>query len=224
MLAGPKTKKGTPVVVAMLKAPRLGDVKTRLGSQIGREVATDLYRDLATHQVSSIPRDWRTEIYFSPVDAREEMQEWLGATHAYHSQCEGDLGQRLTHAVAGAFNRGASSVIVVGGDCPDLDQGCLRRAQEALQTVDVVLGPASDGGYYLIALRENHPQLFDRISWSTENVLNETLRRAAETGLRYALLEAKEDVDDLASLNRAFDRLPPLAANLRERLSPPLAG
>lgn len=208
----------------MLKAPRIGDVKTRLGTQIGREVATDLYRELATHQVSAIPRDWQTEIYFSPADAREEMQEWLGATHAYHSQCEGDLGQRLTHAVAGAFDRGASSVIVVGGDCPDLDQGCLRRAQEALQTADVVLGPASDGGYYLIALRKNHPPLFDRIPWSTANVLNETLKRVAEAGLRCALLETKEDVDDLASLNRVFDRLPPLAADLRDRLDLPLAG
>ncbi len=205
MRDGVPSPSADPVVVVMLKAPRVGAVKTRLGAQIGLEAATAIYRVLVEHQLKSIPRGWRTEIHFSPADAGAEMQTWLGAAPAYFPQCEGDLGCRLTGAVAGAFERGARSVIVVGGDCPALDEACLRQAGMKLQTVDAVIGPALDGGYYLIALRRTAPRLFEEIPWSTENVLATSLARVEEAGLRHALLETKEDVDDLASLHRIVD-------------------
>lgn len=194
-----------PVVVVMLKAPRVGAVKTRLGAQTGLASATAIYRVLVEHLLSAVPRDWRTEIHFSPADAGAEMQTWLGAKPAYFPQREGDLGCRLAGAVAGAFERGARSVIVVGGDCPALDEACLRQAGMKLQAVDAVIGPAADGGYYLIALRRTAPRLFAEIPWSTENVLATTLARIEEAGLQHSLLETKEDVDDLASLRRILD-------------------
>lgn len=208
-------------MVAMLKAPRPGQVKTRLGAEIGPGPAAELYRRMAAQQVDSVPREWRTEVHFSPADAREEMEAWLGPTPAFHPQVEGDLGRRLTGAVSGAFERGASAVVVVGGDCPDLDEDCLRRTLAALQEVDVVLGPAVDGGYYLIALRQDQPRLFDRIPWSTVNVRAETMQRIAEAGLRHVLLEPKEDVDDLAGLRRILTRRPHWSPTLHERPSAP---
>lgn len=212
-----------PVVVAMLKAPRVGHVKTRLGAQIGLERATRIYRLLAERQTASVPRDWRTEIHFSPSNARAEMQGWLGDGPAYFPQCEGDLGQRLTDAVAGAFGRGASAVIVVGGDCPDLDETCLRRAHEALQTVDVVLGPAWDGGYTLIGLRRPELRLFEDIPWSTDQVLTATLERAAAGRLRHVFLVPKEDIDDLAGLRRFIDNPAESDPTLRDQLVAVLA-
>jgi hypothetical protein len=186
----------------MLKAPRPGTVKTRLGAEIGFERATQIYRLLAERQMFAVPEGWRREIHFSPVAAEMEMRAWLGRGHDYFPQCEGDLGRRLGDAVAGAFGRGATSVVVVGGDCPDLDEGCLREAVAALRTSDVVLGPALDGGYYLIGLRRPALRLFSGIPWSTEKVLETTLARITEDHLSYVLLAPKEDIDDLAGLRR----------------------
>lgn len=197
-----QSRAASPVVILMLKAPRVGTVKTRLGAQIGHEAATKIYRILVEHQVASTPPDWQTEVHFSPADASDEMQRWLGSKLIYFPQSDGDLGRRLARAVAGAFERGARSVIVVGGDCPALDEGCLRQTSEELGRVDVVVGPAVDGGYYLIALRRPVPGLFEDIPWSTENVLVTSLLRITEAGLQHALLEPKEDVDDLAGLRR----------------------
>ena len=213
-----KPRESRPVAVVMLKAPRAGTVKTRLGAEIGHEAATQIYRILVEHQMNSIPRDWRTEIHFSPADAGAEMQAWLGAAHEYFPQSDGDLGCRLTRAVSGAFDRGAASTVVVGGDCPTLDEACLRRAGDALPGVDVVLGPALDGGYYLVALRRAVPRLFENIPWSTEHVLATSLVRIAETRLQHTLLEPKEDVDDLASLHRAMDTDGSVKSGLRATL------
>ncbi|MSU50142.1 MAG: glycosyltransferase [Opitutus sp.] len=191
-----------PVVLAMLKTPRPGTVKTRLGVEIGFEQAAQIYRLLAERQLSAVPTDWRTEIHFAPAGAGAEMQAWLGARHGYFPQVEGDLGRRLSDAVAGAFGRGADSVLVVGGDCPDLNEAGLREAATALQTSDAVLGPALDGGYYLIGLHRPALHVFNDIPWSTGNVLEATLARIAEGQLSHALLTPKEDIDDFSALSR----------------------
>ncbi|MGH7959477.1 MAG: TIGR04282 family arsenosugar biosynthesis glycosyltransferase [Opitutaceae bacterium] len=85
----------SPVILAMLKAPRVGFVKTRLALEIGAEPAAAIYRRLVEHQMSAIPRDWPVEVHFSPAEAAAEMQQWLGARHAYYPQSGDDLGERL---------------------------------------------------------------------------------------------------------------------------------
>lgn len=203
-------------MVAMLKAPRPGTVKTRLGAEIGFEQAAQVYRLLVERQLAAVPTGWRVEIQFSPAEAEAEMRAWLGARNGYFPQCDGDLGQRLKGAVAGAFGRGANSVIVVGGDCPDLDEACLRETASVVQSVDVVLGPALDGGYYLIGLQRRADQVFNDIPWSTENVLGATLARIDENQLGHTLLTPKEDIDDLAGLRR-FIETPACPSDLAER-------
>lgn len=192
-----------PVVVAMLKAPRAGFVKTRLAREVGAEEAAEIYRRLVEDQLAAVPRSWRVEVHMAPAEAAAEMRQWLGPRHAYYPQTEGDLGERLIHAVRGAFERAAAAVIVVGGDCPGLNDACLREAWAALASADVVLGPAFDGGYYLAGLRRPCPEIFRRIPWSSPVVLQATLDRVRGAALSHALLAVKEDVDDLASWRRA---------------------
>lgn len=190
------------LVMIFLKAPRPGTVKTRLGKETGFEQATVVYRQLAEAQLSWIPADFGTEIHYAPRGAVQEMRAWLGGRRLYRAQTGGNLGARLGQAFAGAFRRGYARVIAIGSDCPELDEDCLHRASRALAENDVVLGPATDGGYYLIGLRRPAPRLFEDIAWSTATVLATTQARIQECGLSSFLLEEKEDIDDLASLRR----------------------
>lgn len=196
------TPSSNPVLIAMLKAPRPGLVKTRLASALGSADAATIYRRLVEHQMRAIPDPWRIEIHFAPADAADEMRAWLGARAAYFPQTGEDLGARLAGAIAGAFTRGAPAVVVIGGDCPGLDRGTLLTAASELQNADVVLGPADDGGYYLIGLRCAQPQLFADVPWSTAGVLAATTARIRASALSCATLPVKEDVDDLASWRR----------------------
>jgi len=192
----------TPLILTFLKAPRRGTVKTRLGLEIGFDEATVIYRQLAEEQLSRIPTDFRTEIHYAPRGAAGEMRAWLGRDAAFKAQSGGDLGERLSKAFADGFRRGYHQIIAIGSDCPELDESCLRRAAGKLTATDVVLGPATDGGYYLIGLRIPAPRVFENIEWSTATVLASTQARIQECGLSSSLLEEKEDIDDLAALRR----------------------
>jgi hypothetical protein len=141
------------------------------------------------------------------------MRDWLGPRFHYRLQSGGDLGQRLAMAFAKTFKRGALKVMAVGADCPGLDGECLVEAARHLETADVVLGPAVDGGYYLIGLRRPEPGLFTHIAWSSEKVLSQTLSRASASGLSVRLLPLREDVDDRESLLRQA-KIDPLFAEV----------
>lgn len=192
----------TTLVMVFLKAPRPGTVKTRLGRDIGHPRATAMYRALAEQQLDRIPAEFRTEIHYAPRGARMEMRQWLGRRHLFRAQNGRDLGERMSRAFVQGFLRGFERIIAIGSDCPELDRDCLRRADAELRRADVVLGPATDGGYYLIGLRRPQPALFKDIAWSTETVLAETLVRIRGNELTHRLLEEKEDIDDLAGWQR----------------------
>lgn len=194
------------LVMAFLKAPRPGTVKTRLGRELGFAEATRVYRDLAEQQLRRIPGEFRTEIHYAPRGAAAEMRQWLGRGHHYRAQSGGDLGERMSKAFAGGFQRGYRRILAIGSDCPELDAACLRRAGALLERTDVVLGPATDGGYYLIGLRRPAPRLFEEIAWGASTVLATTLSRMRECELSGSLLEEKEDIDDLAALTRHLAR------------------
>lgn len=191
----------------MLKAPRLGTVKTRLAKDLGDAAALAAYRELVEHQFRAIPAGWQVEVHFTPDDGAGEMRAWLAPLRKesvqFHPQTAGDLGQRLAAALDAAWQRGSRCIIFVGGDCPELHAGRLCEIADRLEAADVVVVPARDGGYVSIAFREPHTGLFDRIAWSTEVVCKQTEQRARELGLRVALLNTLEDVDDLSSWERA---------------------
>ena len=110
-----------------------------------------------------------------------------------------DLGRRLMTAMHTPFQRGASSVIFLGADCPDLTTKRLERAYEQLGSHDIVIGPARDGGYYLLGLKKVHSDLFKGISWGTEYVFRQTMEKAKAQDLTISTLEILSDVDNLDS-------------------------
>jgi uncharacterized protein len=209
-------------LLVFLKAPRPGAVKTRLAAAVGPALAAAVYRALAEQVVrATAPAgEYERVFLFDPPQAAGEIRAWLG-DHRLHPQAAGDLGRRMAEAFAYAFALGAGRAAVVGTDAPGLSRALVCAALQGLADHDLVLGPALDGGYYLIALDRPRPELFEGIPWSTPRVLERTLERASELGLRVRLLEPQPDVDTLDDLRREWDRLAPvlgdaLAAYLRQ--------
>jgi rSAM/selenodomain-associated transferase 1 len=210
-LSGQNATHMTPTVALMLKAPRLGHAKTRLATAIGGAVAAEVYRHLAERQLAALPPDWCVAIHFAPASAEAEMMSWMGPLRPYLrfvAQCAGGMGERLTEAFATEFKLGSGGVLVIGGDCPALDRKILNAAADALKAADAVLGPALDGGYYLIGLKKPRPELFKGIDWSTPAVLDQTRAKIRAFNLRLAMLPILEDVDDSESLMRAVSTFP----------------
>lgn len=199
-----------PTVLLMLKAPVEGEVKTRLGREIGSAAATCAYRRLVEHQLRQIPAQWRVHICYAPTSALASMRQWLGAELSYSAQAAGDLGARLTHATGEHFQRSSGPLIVLGGDCPYLDAARLLEAAIALEHVEAVTVPALDGGYCLIGLNRAEPHLFQAVPWSTAAVMETTRERLRERGVTSRELAATEDVDDRASWERALQSFPDL--------------
>lgn len=185
-----------PRIQLFLKAPRPGTVKTRIGATVGPERAAAIYRELVESQLARLPEGWPVEIHYAPADAESELHDWLGPDHVYFPQCEGDLGDRLSHAVRHAFQNGASSVCCIGGDCPGLDPSHFQSAQEALDSgTDLVFGPAEDGGYVLLAQKTHIPELFTEIPWSSPHTLAASLEKARALHLQVHLLPPLYDID-----------------------------
>jgi uncharacterized protein len=150
-------------------------------------------------------------VWFAPPEAGSAVREWLKglSVAAFRAQLSGSLGVRLHAAFRQHFEEGARRVIMIGSDCPGVDAVLVSRALAMLDEHDLVLGPAHDGGYYLIGLRAPAPHLFQGIAWSTEAVLEQTLARARQLGLDAAILPTLRDVDS-ASDARALGVLPTL--------------
>lgn len=198
-------------LVVFVKEPRPGAVKTRLAADIGPDAAAELYRMLAEtvlEATTPVPGEYERLVFFAPPEARGALRQWLPGV-SLRAQATGDLGDRLADAFARGFRRGARRVAIVGSDAPGIARDTALRALAALDAADVVLGPAQDGGYYLIALREPRPELVRGIDWSTPAVLRQTLERAAAAGLAVRRLEPLRDVDTLDDLRAEWPALEP---------------
>ena len=180
-----------PRVIVFVKAPRPGFVKTRLATAIGDEAACIAYRQLTETVLAKLTPLSHVELRFTPDDAEDEIQPWQRKDWTARPQGEGDLGQRMLRAIAEANG----SAIIIGSDCPYLELSDLECAAEALQTHSAVLGPAVDGGYWLIGLNAPCPALFEGIEWSTDAALKTTLSKAEVQGLSVCQLRELSDVD-----------------------------
>jgi rSAM/selenodomain-associated transferase 1 len=190
------------------REPVLGRVKTRLAADIGPEAALATYRELlaitaAAVQAAQVPATvWLAEVpaattLGTPTSAARP--EWPGLPWQVQPAA-GSLGERMAHAFAEAFAAGAGRVVVIGTDCPGLTADLLRLAFEQLATHDLVVGPAADGGYYLLGMNKLHTSLFTDKQWSTSTVLSATLADAEHLGLRVAQLLTLADVDSGSDL------------------------
>ena len=180
-------------LIVFIKAPRPGAVKTRLG--LGAEAECAAYQRLVQVVLEKISAFEAVELRFAPADALAEIRHWVRGKWSAAPQCHGDLGHRMAGTFADAFRNGAKRVVIIGSDCPYLEAADIEMAWAELERCDLVLGPAEDGGYWLIGLRENRPNLFKDMIWSSPGVFEETIARAKVLGLKTVLLRKLSDVD-----------------------------
>lgn len=190
-------------LIVFAKVPRPGRVKTRLAAAIGDAEAASLYRVMG-HRVLDGVRggDYRLVAYIDPANELAAAREWLGVAGVDYRPQEGeDLGERLANAFRRESER-ARHVCAIGTDAPAVDRLVVERAFAELSNNDLVLGPALDGGYYLIGTDGYWPALFRDVPWSTEAVMTVTLARARALKLRTASLEPLSDIDTVEDLER----------------------
>ncbi len=196
-------------LVIFTRFPEPGKAKTRLIPALGPERAASLARDM-THHTLARARELAqgfpvsVEVRFEGGDA-EKMATAFGNGFPYRPQGEGDLGCRMDRSLAEASFEGAERIVIIGTDCPQITPELIRESFARLAKSDLVLGPAADGGYYLIGLRRPVSQLFTDVPWGSQRVLEETLGRAHELSLDVTLLKSLSDVDrpeDLAVWHR----------------------
>jgi uncharacterized protein len=204
------------------KAPQPGRSKTRLATAIGVAAASELsacfLRDVAA-AIEAVPEALGRRGYgvYAPAGAEQILRQLLPAGFGLLLQAGDNLGYVLVGAARALLLAGHDCVLLVNGDSPTLPPRMLVQAIEALREPGdrMVLGPASDGGYYLIGLKRPHPQLFTRIEWGTETVARSTCERATEIGLATTLLPEWYDVDDLETLRWLQDELAGHSARFR---------
>jgi rSAM/selenodomain-associated transferase 1 len=186
-----------PAVVVFLEAPRLG-VKPRLGAEVGERHALRLYRILVARALETIGRaGLEATVWFAPPDAAATMRFWLGERWRLVPQASGDMGARLATSLR-AVTPGRSWLLVAP-DCPGLDVALLEQAAAHVARGDPVLGPTSDGGYYLLGGAAPLPDLFSAMPWGSDRLLGETrarLARAARVWHELATLRRVETAAD----------------------------
>ncbi len=186
-------------LIVFTRYPEPGRTKTRLIPALGSVEAATLHRQMTEHTLSKVrelqnSRPISVEVCFTGGNLAL-MQNWLGSDIVYQHQGTGDLGARMAIAHQSALSSGIERITIIGTDCPGLNAELLGQAFHSLHAHDLVLGPAVDGGYYLIALRCFTPALFSGISWGTEEVLQQTVQVATKLNLSVAYLTQLADVD-----------------------------
>jgi len=192
-------------IIVFIKFPEPGKVKTRLGAQIGNELACACYR-LFLGQTFDLLKATSAEtviVAYEPQSRAAEFGKIIPVEFESMPQCAGTLGDRMTHAFTTAFEQGSDQVIAFGSDSPTVPHSYIEDAIKRLSRADITLGASEDGGYYLIGLKKMHRRLFEGIAWSSENVLSETLARAEELKLEVGRIPEWYDIDDLETLQRA---------------------
>ncbi len=187
--------------ILMYKAPELGCVKTRLAKTVGKRAALELYMWMGRRQLSVVPLEWEVEIRFSPDCRGSMIRKWLGSRTLLRPQGLGNLGERMMRAAQTCLDSSVErKVVFIGADCLQLDESTLKMTELALDRSDFVLGPARDGGYYLLGIKSFEPTIFHGINWGRTSVLEETLDRIRLLGRSFELLEERVDVDDWRDL------------------------
>jgi rSAM/selenodomain-associated transferase 1 len=187
-------RKSEMLLMTFVKNPELGKAKTRLAKTIGKGKALEVYKALLSH-TCNVAADL-------PCDKIVFYADWINLDDIWPSdvfkkdlQAEGDLGNRMSKAFETAFELGYKKVVIIGSDCYDITQEIIMEGFSELEKKDVVIGPALDGGYYLLGMKKSHKELFIDKSWSNKELLNETIVSIDALELSYNLLTPLSDVD-----------------------------
>jgi hypothetical protein len=195
-------------LIIFAKNPLLGKVKTRLASSVGEEKALEIYRILLrkTRDVSK-QVDIDRVVYYSDFINCEDL--WDSEFFQKRKQRGKSLGERMLHAFEDQFDEGHSKCIVIGTDCFELEPEIIEEALDSLDRYDAVIGPANDGGYYLLGMKKTYRSFFENKPWSTDEVFEQTIEDFQEAGIQYCVLTKLVDVDiesDLDSMKSPSDQ------------------
>ncbi len=193
-------------IIVFVRNPELGKVKTRLAKTIGNEAALEVYKKLM-HHTESVLRSLASDkvVYYSEVIHESDL--WDCCIYIKKLQKGKDLGQRMANAFEESFKSGYKKVIIVGSDLLDLSAEIIQNAFNQLEHNDAVIGPAKDGGYYLLGLKSLHDNIFKDKNWGTENVFTETMKDFE--GKKIEFLKPLNDIDYIEDLKpyKAFEYL-----------------
>lgn len=186
--------------------PQPGQTKTRLIPALGPHGAAQLQQQMTEHLIARFQavcdrHQLALEVHFAG-GSEAQMQNWLGPQISFCPQREGNLGDRLNHVFERGFAQRRQRLLVTGSDCPGVGERQIVRALAQLKQHDVVLGPAEDGGYYLIGLKAPQPSLFESIHWGQSCVLRQTIAIATAQRLSVGLLQPLPDIDRPEDLPR----------------------
>lgn len=221
-------------VLLFLKAPERGGVKTRLACAIGPEAALEIYRNFVLDTLSMLKKAGRpTIICYTPEKAKKAVAQWLSGHDPFWPQTGTDLGERMAAAFARAFSENYGRVLLMGTDIPGLPASVIQEAFDALTRHPAVIGPALDGGYYMIGFTKSgfSPAYFQGIDWSTPRVFAQTIGRMRLNGVSCHILPQRRDIDDWEDLKDLISRREDLRFHapltlefLESRRLPPAAG
>ena len=191
----------TGLLIVFLRPPVLGRVKTRLAADIGKQQALDIYTRLMTHTLREAARiPCRKEAWWAAQPPDPDPAATMGFVPSLQSP--GDLGKRMSTAFRKGFADGRAPVVIIGTDCPGMCTALLERAFAALGEYDSVIGPAQDGGYYLLGLNKPLDELFRNKAWSSSSVLPATVADLERHGRSCHLLPELVDVDTAGDLDQ----------------------
>lgn len=196
-------------ILFFVKDPIQGAVKSRIAAELNDGIALELYKHFILDMLVTIDTcSARCMICVHPEHALKKFRNWLGTEHHCLPQEGSDLGERMKNSFIMAFGMHYERVILIGSDIPDLPLSILQQAFRMLKTHDAVVGPAHDGGYYLIGFRQDTfiPEVFDAITWGGDTVLRTTLNRLKKRACRVHLLPAWNDVDTVADVMALLQR------------------
>ena len=193
-------------LIIFVKNPEIGRVKTRLAKIIGDEQALSIYQKLLLY-TKEITKGLNADkaVYYSEHIDNNDL--WDNMLFSKHLQRGDDLGERMQNAFADAFAQGKERVIIMGSDCLELETYMIKEAFAVLENNDVVLGPAKDGGYYMIGMTAFLPTLFEDKNWSTDDLLMDTILDLKKMNAKYYLLKTLNDIDTIEDL-KALDKFP----------------
>jgi len=193
-------------LIIFVKNPEIGRVKTRLAKTIGDEQALSIYQKLLLY-TKEITKGLNADksVYYSEHIDNNDL--WDNMLFSKHLQRGDDLGERMQNAFADAFAQGKERVIIIGSDCLELETYMIKEAFAVLENNDVVLGPAKDGGYYMIGMTAFLPTLFEDKNWSTDDLLMDTISDLKKMNAKYYLLKTLNDIDTIEDL-KALDKCP----------------
>jgi rSAM/selenodomain-associated transferase 2/rSAM/selenodomain-associated transferase 1 len=214
-------------LIIFTRYPEPGTTKSRMIPALGAAGAADLQRQMTQHLVAKVTtlieqQPLAVEIRFEG-GSQALMRDWLGPSFSYRDQGRGNIGRRMERALADGFQAGYSAIVIIGSDIPDISNAIILQAFKALQKNRLVLGPADDGGYYLIGMHiaDAHralSELFEAVNWGTNSVFSQTIAAAKRLGMSYVLLDTLKDVDhprDIEIWKRALQATATLTAPKR---------